>query len=233
MAKDPAMLWYWGDWHSGTALYSRFLKGCYIDILHAQFNNGRLSLEEIKTCLGADFGSSWPTLQKKFKQDETGLFFNERLEYEKLRRVKFSESRRDNRLRKSHDPTYDEDMIPHMENENGIKTETGKVRNGGVGENLRKTEFLTNQKWKEEFCIGKKIDMPALEKLQTEFITDTELKEQYVDSYKRYFTNWFNLKHNGTHQQSFKRSSVRKSDGANELLDDFNNELASYKSTGE
>ena len=40
MAKDPAMLWYWADWHSGTATMSRFLKGCYMDLLHAQFNSG-------------------------------------------------------------------------------------------------------------------------------------------------------------------------------------------------
>ena len=122
MAKDPAMLWYWGDWHSGTSLLSRFLKGCYMDILHAQFNNGRLSLEEIKICLGSDFGTSWPTLQKKFKQDEKGLFFNDRLEQEKDKRSAFSESRRQNVLKKpkkpTHDDTYVEHMLPHMENEN-------------------------------------------------------------------------------------------------------------------
>jgi hypothetical protein len=96
MAKDPAMLWYWGDWHSGTALFSRFLKGCYMDVLHAQFNHGRLSLEEIKICLGSDFGTAWPTLQKKFKVDENSLFFNERLEYEKNKRAAFTASRRNN-----------------------------------------------------------------------------------------------------------------------------------------
>lgn len=122
MAKDPAMLWYWADWHSGTGLLSRFLKGCYMDLLHAQFNNGRLSLEEIKVCLGSDFGTSWPTLQKKFKQDENNLFFNERLEQEQIKRKAFSQSRRDNvntRYNKSTlVPTYVEDMKVHMENTN-------------------------------------------------------------------------------------------------------------------
>lgn len=136
MAKDPAMLWYWSDWNSGTSLLSRFLKGCYIDILHAQFNNGHLSLEEIKICLGADFGSSWPTLQKKFKQDETGLFFNERLELEINKRKNFSESRRKN-VSKRYKPTYVDTSVEHMNihmentnrNKDEIKNSLGKSEN--------------------------------------------------------------------------------------------------------
>ncbi len=48
MAKDPATLWYWGDWQGGTSTFTRHLKGCYMDLLNAQFNNGHLSLDEIK-----------------------------------------------------------------------------------------------------------------------------------------------------------------------------------------
>lgn len=124
MAKDPAMLWYWGDWHSGTVLMSRFLKGCYIDLLHAQFNNGPLSLEEIKAVLSGDFGQAWPSLSKKFKESEKGLFFNERLEFEKNKRQQFCESRKKNR-EKTYDATHDKHMnghmIVHMENENRIE----------------------------------------------------------------------------------------------------------------
>lgn len=101
MAKDPAMLWYWSDWHSGTITLSRFLKGCYMDVLHAQFNSGHLTLEEIKTVLGSDFGTAWPALLKKFKVDDTGKFFNERLEEEQIKRANFTASRRKN-LESSH-----------------------------------------------------------------------------------------------------------------------------------
>lgn len=111
MAKDPAVLWYWNDWNGGTVTMSRFTKGCYMDLLHAHFNNGNLSLDEIKTVLGSDFGSSWPTLQKKFKQDEKGLFFNERLVFESDKRSNYSKSRKENRKGKTH-------MSSHMENEN-------------------------------------------------------------------------------------------------------------------
>ncbi len=105
MAKDPATLWYWNDWLTGTMTFSRHLKGCYMDLLGAQFNNGHLSLEEIKTVLGSDFGSSWPTIQKKFKQDSSGLFFNEKAEETKNKRSAYTKSRRQNL------------MGDHMENE--------------------------------------------------------------------------------------------------------------------
>lgn len=89
MAKDPAVLWYWGDWSGGTSTFSRHLKGCYIDLLNAQFNNGPLSLSEIKIVLGVDF-SQWETLKKKFAQDENGNFYNVRAEEEKIKRENFS-----------------------------------------------------------------------------------------------------------------------------------------------
>jgi len=40
--KDPAVLWYWNDWGGGTRTMSRQLKGCYMDLLEAQFNSGPL-----------------------------------------------------------------------------------------------------------------------------------------------------------------------------------------------
>lgn len=120
MAKDPAMLWYWNDWQGGTVTLSRHLKGCYIDLLHAQFNNGHLSMEEIKTVLGPDL-QAWETLQKKFECDEKGLFFNKRLEQEQEKRRAFAESRRKNvlgRYESSHEPTYVKHTNLRMENEN-------------------------------------------------------------------------------------------------------------------
>jgi hypothetical protein len=87
LAKDPAILWYWDNWFTGTMLMTKHQKGCYMDLLGAQFNNGHLSLEEIKTILGADFGPHWPTLQKKFKADESGLFYNERMDVEVNKRA--------------------------------------------------------------------------------------------------------------------------------------------------
>lgn len=105
MAKDPALLWYFNDWTGGTAIMSRHVKGCYIDLLAAQFNSGPLSLDEIKTVLGSDFGLAWPTLQKKFAKGDNGLYLNERLQQEKEKRINYSNSRRTNRMK---------DMTNHM-----------------------------------------------------------------------------------------------------------------------
>jgi hypothetical protein len=122
MAKDPAFLFYPGDWQGGTSTLSRFLKGCYMDVLIAQFNSGHLSLEEIKTVLGSDFGQAWPTIQKKFTQDQNGLFYNVKLETEMIKRKEYSASRSKNRSSKKDMnnicKTHVTHMSQHMENGN-------------------------------------------------------------------------------------------------------------------
>lgn len=119
MSKDPAVLWYWNDWNSGTSTLSRFLKGCYMDLLHAQFNSGPLSLEEVKIVLGADFGAAWPTLLKKFSKNPEGLFFNERAEAEKIKRKAFTQSRIKNLTKKPlMDVHMENNMGSHMDNVN-------------------------------------------------------------------------------------------------------------------
>ena len=150
MAKDPAFLFYPGDWQGGTSTFSRFLKGCYLDVLIAQFNSGHLSLEEIKTVLGSDFGQSWPTLQKKFKKDDDGLFFNEKLDTEIVKRKEYSKSRSENRKGKTHvkdmnniSNTY----VSHMENEN--RNEIGFIKKN---ESFTKTE-LFNALFNDELYV--------------------------------------------------------------------------------
>ena len=142
MAKDPAVLWYFNDWQGGTSTLSRHLKGCYMDLLHAQFNNGHLSMDEIKTVLGSDFGQAWPTLQKKFNKDEsTGLYYNEKLILERDRRRNYSESRRGN-LKSS--KSFQPHMGAHMETEieNVIKN---------IPTNWNKDEFkVLLKKWIEK-----------------------------------------------------------------------------------
>lgn len=125
-----------------------------MDVLIAQFNSGHLSLDEIKTVLGSDFGTAWPTLQKKFIADEKGLLFNEKLDNEIIKRKLYSESRRENRKKKTHDSTYEKHMKGHMEIGNGIedeirivlKKESGKiVPIEAADETLQDVEYWTKQ----------------------------------------------------------------------------------------
>lgn len=118
--KDPALLWYFSDWTSGTMLLNMHQKGCYMTLLAAQFNNGPLTLEEIKSLLGSDFGQ-WPNIQKKFTFMD-GRYYNQRLEDEKNKRSKYTSSRRKN-------------LSSHMEdinenrNVNVIKNTYGEFKN--------------------------------------------------------------------------------------------------------
>lgn len=61
-----------------------------------------------------------------------------------------------------------------------------------------KLNFFNGWKWKEKFCTDKKVEMPRLEKLMIEFISDTELKEDYksLTELRKHFINTFN-KNNG------------------------------------
>jgi hypothetical protein len=135
--KDPAILWYWNDWGGGTRTLSRFLKGCYMDLLEAQFNSGPLSLEEVKTVLGNDF-AAWGTLSKKFKKTEEGLFFNERMEAEKAKRKEFSNKQKERVLKrwnKSGNDSGNTTVLPLLESEN---ENTNEISEREVKEGKRK-----------------------------------------------------------------------------------------------
>lgn len=103
MAKDPAFLFYPGDWLGGTMSFTRHHKGAYMDLLMCQFNVGHMSLEDIKTVLGEkDFNDMWESkLSKKFTVDKKGLFYNQKLENEIIKRKNYTQSRRDNLNKKN------------------------------------------------------------------------------------------------------------------------------------
>lgn len=190
-----------------------------MDLLHAQFNNGRLSISEIKTVLGVDFGQAWPTLQKKFKQDEAGLFYNKRAEDEKLKREKFVKSRRNN-LNSSHtkqhmEPHMDNHMEPHMDNVN--RNINGNKGNGGMGEREvsnwegEKQKFLQDGGWIYKFCMEKKLTPEQFAAMANQFLTDLELKEDYkpIKEIRSHFTNWYNKEQKGK-SKSYAKSATQQ-----------------------
>lgn len=139
MSKDPAFLFYPGDWMGGTVTFSRLHKGAYIDLLMAQYNIGHMSIEDIKIILGADYETMWESkLKSKFIQDANGLFYNKKLEEVIEKRKAFSESRRKNLKSKS--PHMDDLMEAHVENENEnediIKDGDAKIKGEYEGEKL-------------------------------------------------------------------------------------------------
>jgi uncharacterized protein YdaU (DUF1376 family) len=114
MAKDPAFLFYPGDYIAGTMHLDFECKGAYMDLLMLQFQKGHMTIHMIKQVLGHKFEHVWSHISDKFLEKE-GIFWNERLRVEKEKRVKYCKSRKKNR-EGNEDMTNH--MLPHMENGN-------------------------------------------------------------------------------------------------------------------
>jgi len=94
MAKDPAFLFYPNDFDAATKFFSDEQTGIYLRLLIAQFQHGRLSEKQV-LFISKRYDED---IMAKFSKDESGMYFNERLEHEISRRKSFSESRKNNRL---------------------------------------------------------------------------------------------------------------------------------------
>lgn len=124
MAKDPAVLFYYQDFLVGTAFLTNEQVGAYQRILCHLFDKGTLAETDMKKiCITSE---CWNAIKDKFVQDENGELYNVRSREEKLKRVKFSESRANNRKNKEYPYNSKEDMKnislssdEDMENENG------------------------------------------------------------------------------------------------------------------
>lgn len=177
MGRDPAVLLYFNDWHSGTITFSRHLKGCYMDLLHAQFNSGHLSLEEIKTVLGNDF-ASWGALSKKFIKDDNGLFFNHRLESEIIKRKDFSKKQSDRVKKRYQKGTVD---LPIIEDENKIEV---RIEFKNVFEKWLNYKKGRGEKYKNEdsltACYKKLLRLSAGDPLKAEDIIEDAMSNNYA-----------------------------------------------------
>lgn len=161
MAKDPAFLFYPGDWLGGTMYMTHLEKGCYMDLLMLQFNKGKFTLAQAKHMLNTSFDLAWANVSEKFICVD-GLYWNERLQLEKEKRAKFSESRRNNaKNTKSNNlntEAYAKHMHNHMpkhmedENENidlvkslGLKTKKANEKIYRSFKHLKISEYDFNQ----------------------------------------------------------------------------------------
>jgi len=115
MAKDPAFLFYPGDWQGGTMHMTHLEKGCYLDLLMLQFNRGKFTEAQAKHMLQSSFDLVWSTIQEKFIC-ENGLYWNQRLATEKEKRSKFTESRRNNATKEKEDKPSEKHMLQHTHN---------------------------------------------------------------------------------------------------------------------
>lgn len=186
--KDPAFLFYPGDWSGGTMTMTRHLKGCYIDLLVAQFNQGPLSLEEIRTVLGNDF-ASWGTLSKKFAQNAAGKFCNERLEAEKEKRATFCKvqgNRRKGKLKKPYASGEVSGEAPKIEYENK------NVNRFFLKGNETDFEVFAESIHRLHKIPPEQLD-PYLEEFD-DWLISTEETHRTLKSYKYHFGSWLRKK---------------------------------------
>jgi hypothetical protein len=114
MSKDPAFLFYSSDFLTGTMFMDNDQVGKFIRLMCAQHQKGRLTEKDmLKICVTHD-----DDIFSKFAVDEAGLYYNERLEQEVVKRKAYSESRRNNRKKKEDVNDISLSYVLHMENEN-------------------------------------------------------------------------------------------------------------------
>lgn len=251
MAKDPAFLFYPNDWIGGTMILNRHQKGCYLDLLVAQFNNGPLSLDTIKAVLGQD-QAAWTVLSKKFKQTGEGLWYNERMETEKKKRGEFIERQKINGKKGGRKPTLNPTLNPNPTN----KEDGDEI--GNLDGTLLIPSMISN--WKKNnpnayirlfedseqlLGISKKIkewmslkgDVTTYDNAEiikkrwieiVEFLcTESFLKKYSLTQINSHFPSViqaFNNRNNGSHQQAFRKSSG-KDEGAEQLLSSLKADL--------
>mgnify|MGYP006921364929 CR=1 FL=1 len=230
MAKDPAFLFYPGDWLGGTMGMTLEEKGAYLELLVMQWNSGRIANDAAIRLVGEKL---WHKLEHKFDADGGGLF-NKRLEHEKQKRKKHSENQSINAKKRW---SRGNAVALPLENENINEDENGIVLDRGVGKgwNVRPgTDFLEMDL--DEVKAGAiKILFQAT---KNHTLTNTQLKSlwqvfkaQHFTGEKFYqspndvyshFINWSKTQNisNGTHQQSNPSNGKRvtKSSGAEQLI---------------
>lgn len=123
--KNPAFLFYSSDFLTGVRLMTYEEIGKYITLLCLQHQQGHLSEDDML----AICDNYIPRIYNKFQQDSDGKYFNNRLEIEGIKRAKYTESRRANRLKK----TY----VKHMENENVNENINIYISNNNYSNNLK------------------------------------------------------------------------------------------------
>ena len=112
--KDPAFLFYSSDFLTGTMFMSDSQLGKYIKILCTQHQKGHLSEKDmLKICKRYD-----KDIFEKFVKDESGKYYNIRLEREIEKRSAYSKSRANNRKNKINFENICFSYVKHMENEN-------------------------------------------------------------------------------------------------------------------
>ena len=198
MSKDPAFLFYSSDFLTGTMFMSDEQAGKYIRLLCSQHQHGHvLEKDMMKICKTYD-----EDIFEKFVKDDTGKYYNERLEREVNRRTAYSDSRRKNRSIKQTDMSnICESHDEHMETEtiNDTVITTGIKKGGAGGKIGRKTKTAaTDAPIKSMYGSQNNVSLTReeLERLRVKYPDDADDAIEYLSKYiveKKYHSESHNL----------------------------------------
>ncbi len=142
MGKDPAVLFYTGDFLVGTMKMNYAQKGKYIQLLCLQHQDGHLSEDDMLSVCG-DYDEK---IFSKFAKDGNGRYYNERMEEESIKRRKFVESRQRNLVKSDKEEqvvTHKNDhMETHMANNKEIRMENENINGNKVKRIYNKKTFI-------------------------------------------------------------------------------------------
>lgn len=123
MSKDPAVLFYTSDFLSGTQFFTDEQCGQYIRLLCQQHQLGHIPEQHmLNICRTYD-----SPVFMKFAKDQNGFYYNERMDIEKEKRIKYCESRRSNKMSEYSSPRNSQHMSEHM---------SGHMDNGNENDNI-------------------------------------------------------------------------------------------------
>lgn len=200
-------------------------KGAYMELLMLQFNRGHMTSHMIAQTVG----QLWDKVKDKFKQDEYGNFYNERLEHEVSKRKTYSESRRNNLSGKNQyskkkaetqntKPHMNGHMTSHMENENeNVNENENRIIKGVQGENVFSDELtpLEIGQAKEYVHITARrslTDVQIVEYWKAYLIHSAGEYHHTRARQLQHFRNWLKLQPNEKSKRIF--SDTWKSDGS-------------------
>lgn len=184
--KDPAFLFYSDNFLSGTMFFTDEQTGKYIRLLCAQHLTGHLKENHmIFICKSFD-----KDIWDKFTKDTNGLYYNERLELEIIKRRNYSESRSNNKKGKiKESKKTPKSYENHMGNENGNENinvfEEFRLLYQGTKRG-KQTEF-------DEFCKKQKDWKEVLPILKSCLVTQIEQRKKLKESNK-FVPEWQHLK---------------------------------------
>ena len=210
MSKDPAVLFYTSDFMSGVVGLTMQERGQYISLLCIQHQQGHLSEKTICLLLGITSVSEIPDVMEKFKIDEDGKYYNERMELEAEKRHSFVNSRKENaklggRPRKDKQKPSANHMEKHTdkrmgnenENENDVNVECEDTKDGEsmeVNITVDNTEKVIDECIAYLNVVANRGFKPKTESIR-KFIR-ARIRDGYtIDDFKRVIDNqWFKWK---------------------------------------